>query len=105
MKPSVLNKKKYLYGHQTIEEDDLQAVLNVLKSDWLTQGPHVGKFQEELSKVLGFAYATAMANGTAALHMAAVALGWKPGDFILTSPLSFVATSNCILYAGATPDF
>ncbi len=98
-------RQKITYGKQCIEDDDIRAVIEVLKSDWLTQGPTVARFEEELCLKFGSAYASALANGTAALHLAGIALGWKEGDVVLTTPLTFLATANCILYAGAVPDF
>lgn len=97
--------KFYSYGRQTIEQDDIEAVISVLKGDWLTQGPYVEKFENELANKFKAKYATAVANGTAGLHLIGLALGWKKDDIILTSPITFLASANCILYAGATPDF
>ena len=93
------------YGKQYIDSKDISAVRKVLLSDWLTQGPLISKFEFELKKYFGAKYCSVVSNGTAALHLAGLALGWKKGDIILTSPISFLATSNCILYSGATPDF
>lgn len=93
------------YGKQNIDKKDISAVLKVLKSDWLTQGPQVNKFELALKKYFGAKYCSVVSNGTAALHLAGLALGWKKGDVVLTSPISFLSSSNCILYSGATPDF
>jgi UDP-4-amino-4,6-dideoxy-N-acetyl-beta-L-altrosamine transaminase len=93
------------YGRQCIEADDLLAVEEALRSDWLTQGPAVPRFEEALGALLGARHVTAVANGTAALHLTGLALGWKPGDLVLTVPLTFLASANCILYAGAEPGF
>lgn len=93
------------YGKQTIDEDDLLAVSDSLKSDWLTQGPQIEIFEKDLKDYFGSKYCKVVSNGTAALHLTALALGWKKGDLILTSPLSFVATANCALYVGANVDF
>ena len=93
------------YGHQTIEEDDLRAVAEVLRSDWLTQGPAVERFEAELAEYCGTRHAVAVSSGTAALHLAALVSGAGPGDVVLTSPNTFVATANCVRYAGATPGF
>src|SRR3990170_8973671 len=93
------------YGHQTIEEEDLRAVADVLRSDWLTQGPAVERFEGELAEYCGARHAVAVANGTAALHLAALVAGAGPGDVVLTSPNTFVATANCVRYAGAIPGF
>ena len=93
------------YGKQSIDRKDIFEVLKVLKSDWLTQGPQVNKFELALKKYFGAKYCSVVSNGTAALHLTGLALGWKKGDVVLTSPISFLASSNCILYSGATPDF
>ena len=93
------------YGKQSISQDDIDAVVDVLKSDWLTQGPAVEAFESSLNKYFGSKYSCALSNGTAALHLAGMALDWKPGDIVITTPLTFLATANCILYSGATPDF
>jgi UDP-4-amino-4,6-dideoxy-N-acetyl-beta-L-altrosamine transaminase len=100
-----LKQKKYSYGKQLIEKDDIQAVISVLKSDWLTQGPGISGFEKALCDKFGVVYASAVSNGTAALHLTGLALGWKPGDIVITSPLTFLASANCIVYSGATPDF
>lgn len=100
-----LSKKIYSYGRQTIERDDIESVIEVLKSDWLTQGPVVKKFEDELSNYFGSKYASAVANGTAGLHLIALSLGWKKGDLIITSPITFLASANCAIYAGADIDF
>ena len=93
------------YGKQSIDKSDIDAVKNALKNKWLTQGSVVDKFEESLTYFFRSKYACAVSNGTAALHLSGLALGWKPGDIILTSPITFVATSNSVLYCGATPDF
>ena len=93
------------YGRQSIAEDDIQAVVDVLRSDWLTTGPKVGEFEEALAAKVGAKYAVAFSSGTAALHGAAFAAGLKPGDEAVTSPLTFAATANCVLYQGACPVF
>ena len=93
------------YGRQYIDADDIKAVLKVLKSDWLTQGPQIEKFENSLKKYFNAKYCTVLSNGTAALHLAALALGWRKNDIIITTPITFLATSNCILYCGATPTF
>ncbi len=100
-----MNKKIYSYGRQTIDNDDIEAVVEVLRSDWLTQGPIVGQFERALCERLGARYATVVSNGTAGLHLAGIVLGWKEGDLVLTSPMTFLATANSIVYSGATPDF
>jgi perosamine synthetase len=93
------------YGHQSISEEDIQAVADVLRSDWLTTGPKVAEFEEALAAWVGAKYAVAFSSGTAALHGAAFAAGLKPGDEAITSPLTFAATANCVLYQGALPVF
>jgi perosamine synthetase len=92
-------------GRQSISEEDIQAVVDVLRSDWLTTGPKVGEFEEALAAWVGAKYAVAFSSGTAALHGAAFAAGLKPGDEAITSPLTFAATANCVLYQGARPVF
>jgi len=93
------------YGRQEIDEDDVAAVVEVLRSDFLTQGPAVERFEQALAERVGASHAVAVANGTAALHLAALALGLGPGDAWITSPLTFVATANAARYVGATPVF
>jgi perosamine synthetase len=93
------------YGHQSIEEEDIQAVVEVLRSDWLTTGPKVREFEDALAARVGAKYAVAFSSGTAALHGAAFAAGLKPGDEAITSPMTFAATANCVLYQGARPVF
>jgi UDP-4-amino-4,6-dideoxy-N-acetyl-beta-L-altrosamine transaminase len=97
--------KIYSYGKQLIDQDDINAVVETLKSDWLTQGPSVQKFETNLSEKFGSKYACAVANGTAGLHLIALGLGWQKEDIIITSPITFLASANCAIYAGATPDF
>ena len=93
------------YGHQSIDEDDVQAVVDVLHSDWLTTGPKVSEFEEALAARVGAKFAVAFSSGTAALHGAAFAAGLKAGDEGITSPLTFAATANCMVYQGARPVF
>ena len=93
------------YGRQAIDECDIQAVVDVLRSDWLTTGPKVREFEEAFAEWVGSKYAISFSSGTAALHGAAFAAGLKAGDEAITSPLTFAATANCILYQGATPVF
>lgn len=93
------------YGRQTIEKDDIQAVVEVLNSDWLTTGPVVDRFERELCDYVGATYGVAVANGTAGLHSAVYACDLKPGDEVIVSPITFVASANCILYMGAVPVF
>ena len=82
------------YGKQEINKEDIKAVVDVLKSDFLTQGPLVEEFESEFAKYVGSKYAISVSTGTAALHLSALALGVKKGTKIITTPLSFVATSN-----------
>ena len=93
------------YGRQLIGEDDIQAVVDVLRSDWLTTGPKVGEFEEAFAAQVGAKYAVSFSSGTAALHGAAFAAGLKPGDEAITTPMTFATTANCVLYQGATPVF
>ena len=93
------------YGHQSIDESDIQAVVDVLRSDWLTTGPKVGEFEEAFAEWVGAKHAVSFSSGTAALHGAAFAAGLKPGDEAITTPMTFAATANCVLYQGATPVF
>ncbi len=93
------------YGRQTIDETDVAAVSAVLESPFLTQGPCVESFERAFCEYLGARHAVAFANGTAALHAAAHAAGLGPGDELLTTPLSFVASANCALFVGARPRF
>ncbi|NTW34070.1 MAG: aminotransferase class I/II-fold pyridoxal phosphate-dependent enzyme, partial [Bacteroidetes bacterium] len=88
------------YGRQHITDEDIQAVVDVLRSDYLTQGPNVKKFEDAFADYIGAKYAIAVSNGTAALHLCALALGVKEGDKVITSPITFVATANCVRYAG-----
>lgn len=93
------------YGRQTIEEDDLQAVLSALRSDWLTQGPKVQELEEALARYCGARYAVVFSSGTAALQAACFAAGLGSGDEVITSPITFVATTNAVLWFGARPIF
>jgi len=92
--------QKIPYGRQNITDDDIKAVVEVLKSDWLTQGPNIKKFEDAFAKYVGSKYAIAVSNGTAALHLNAIALNVKPGDKVITTPITFVATANCVRYCG-----
>jgi perosamine synthetase len=93
------------YGRQSVDEADIQAVVDVLRSDWLTTGPKVGEFEEAFAARVGAAHAVSFTSGTAALHAAAFAAGLKNGDEAITTPMTFAATANCVLYQGATPVF
>lgn len=93
------------YGKQNITEDDISAVIEVLKSDYLTQGPKIFEFETKFAEYIGSKYAVAVSNGTAALHLSSIALNIKKGTKVITSPLSFVATSNAVLYCGGEVEF
>ena len=93
------------YGHQSIDEEDIKAVVQVLQSDWITTGPKVIEFEEAFARYVGAKHALSYSSGTAALHAAAYAAGLQPGDEAITTPMTFCATANCILYQGATPVF
>lgn len=93
------------YGKQTIEQDDIQAVVDVLKSDFLTTGPKIAEFEQTVADYVGAKYAIAISNGTSALHAACFAAGIGPGDEVITTPLTFAASANCVLYCGGTPVF
>src|SRR3989442_900333 len=93
------------YAHQTIEPDDLAAVTQALASDWITQGPTIARFERALAERAGVKHAVAVANGTAALHAACWAAGLGPGDEAITTPLTFAATANAVVYQGARPVF
>lgn len=96
---------KIFYGHQYIDEADIQAVVDVLRSDYLTCGPRITELEEKLCRITGAAYAVVCSNGTAALHMACQAAGVKEGDEVITTPITFAASANCALYCGARPVF
>ena len=89
------------YGHQHVNDDDVQAVISALKSDYMTQGPLIGQFEKDFANYLGVKYACVVSNGTAALHLCAMALDIKPGDKIITTPITFVASANGFRYQGA----
>ncbi|MDD5005736.1 MAG: UDP-4-amino-4,6-dideoxy-N-acetyl-beta-L-altrosamine transaminase [Candidatus Omnitrophica bacterium] len=93
------------YSRQCIDESDIRQVVKTLRSDWITQGPRINEFECALSKYTGAKYAVAVANGTAGLHLACLAAGIKKGDEVITSPMTFVASANCILYCGGKPVF
>lgn len=93
------------YGRQSISEADILAVTNVLRSDWLTQGPAIERFERAVADYCGAKHAVAVCNATSALHLACLALGLRPGDRLWTTPNTFVASANCGLYCGALVDF
>lgn len=100
-----MTTKTIPYGKQSISQDDIDAVVNVLKSDWLTQGPKVPAFEHAIANYCGAKFACATNSATSALHIACLALGVGIDDIVWTSPISFVASSNCALYCGASVDF
>ena len=93
------------YGRQTIEEDDIEEVVKVLRSDFLTTGPKVEELEQAVKDYTGAKYAVAISNGTSALHAACYAAGIGPGDEVITTPLTFAASANCVKYCGGTPVF
>ncbi len=93
------------YGHQFIDEKDIAAVVDVMKSDFLTCGPEITKLEKKLSELTGARYAVAVSSGTAALHAACYAAGASNGDEVVTTPMTFAASANCALYLGAKPVF
>jgi perosamine synthetase len=93
------------YGRQWIDEDDIAAVVAVLRSDWLTTGPKVGEFEEVFAQAVRVRYAVAVSNGTAALHAAMFALGIGPGDEVIVPAMTFAATANCVVFQGGRPVF
>lgn len=96
---------KLFYGHQYIDEADIKAVTDVLRSDFLTCGPQIGNLEKRLCELTGAGYAVACSNGTAALHMACQAAGIGKGDELITTPITFAASANCALYCGSRPVF
>lgn len=99
-------RKDYLpYGQQLINEEDIQSVVNVLKGDFLTTGPSIEQFEREIAAYTGAKYAVAFSSGTAALHGACFAAGISEGDEVITTPLTFAASANCVLYQGGKPVF
>ena len=93
------------YGRQDINQADIDAVVEVLQSDFLTQGPVIPAFENAVTTYCNAKYAVAVNSATSALHIACLALGVGKGDIVWTSPITFVASSNCALYCGATVDF
>lgn len=93
------------YGRQTIDDDDIEAVIRALKSDFLTTGPLIEQFEKKVAAYTGAQYAVAIANGTAALHAACFAAGIAAGDEVITTPITFAASANCVLYCGGVPVF
>ena len=103
--PSKIEGRILPYGRQWISGDDVAVATSQLQDDWLTQGPTVARFEEALAEYCGARYAVAVSSGTAALHLAALAVGVGPGKPGITSAITFVASANCIAYAGGTPSF
>ena len=93
------------YGKQSIDDADIQSVINVLKSDYITTGPIISQFEDNVADFVGAKYAVAFSSGTAALHASCFAAGIKENDEVITSPMTFAASSNCILFRGGTPVF
>lgn len=100
-----VRETKIYYGHQYIDDDDIQAVVDVLKSDYLTCGPKITELENKLCALTGAKYAVVCSNGTAALHIAALSAGVGEGDEVITTPITFAASANCALYCGARPVF
>lgn len=99
-------RDKFLpYGKQVIDENDIKSVVNILNGDYLTTGPTVSEFEKKVADYVGSKYAVAVSNGTAALHIACLSAGIKEGDEVITTPMTFAASANCILYCGAKPVF
>ena len=95
-----MNNKIIPYGRQNITKEDIDNVIEALQSDYLTQGPRIKEFEDKFAEYVGSKYAVAVANGTAALHLCALALGVKEGDKVITTPITFAASANCIRYCG-----
>lgn len=102
---SPIRDRAIFYGHQYIDEEDIQAVVDVLRSDYLTCGPKISELEEKLCQITGAKYAVVCSNGTAALHIACMAAGVGKGDEVITTPITFAASANCALYCGAKPVF
>lgn len=96
-----MDNKVIPYGRQEITDEDINAVISTLKSDYLTQGPKINEFEIAFANYIGSKYAVAVSNGTAALHLCALSIGIKKGDKVITSPITFSASANCIRYCGA----
>lgn len=98
-------KKQIPYSTQFIADEDIQAVVEALRSDWLTQGPRIEEFEKEMARYCGAKYAVAVNSGTSALHLACLVAGIGKEDEVITSPITFVASANCVLYCGGKPVF
>ncbi len=103
--PTANSQQPIPYGRQNITQQDIDAVVEVLKSDFLTQGPKVKEFEEKFAQYVWAKYAVAVTNGTAALHLCNLAIGTKPGDKVITTPITFAASANSVLYCGGEVDF
>ncbi len=93
------------YGKQFIDDEDIQAVVDVLRSEWLTTGPTIEQFEKTFADSVGAKYAVAVNSGTAALHAAMFAIGTGPGDEVIVPAMTFAATANCVVFQGGTPVF
>ena len=93
--------KKIPYGRQNIDQNDIDAVVSTLQSDYLTQGPKVREFESKFAEYVGANYAVAVNNATSGLHLSVLALNLSKGDRVITTPITFAASANCIRYAGA----
>jgi len=102
---SPVRETRLPYGRQWLDEDDIAAVVKVLRSDWLTTGPKVSEFEEAFADFVGAEEAVAVSNGTTALHAAMYAVGIGPGDEVIVPPMTFAASANCVVYQGGTPVF
>jgi perosamine synthetase len=105
MSTTASKSKTIPYGKQTLDETDIQEVLQVLKSDWISQGPKIAEFEKSVAAYCGSKYAVAVSSGTAGLHIACLAAGLTPGIEAITTPITFLATANSIVMTGATPVF
>ena len=100
-----IRRTRLPYGQQWLDDDDITAVVEVLRSDWLTTGPKVGEFEQAFADFVGAREAVAVSNGTAALHAAMYAVGIGPGDEVIVPPMTFAASANCVVFQGGTPVF
>ena len=100
-----VREKRLPYGHQWLDDDDIAAMVEVLRSDWLTTGPKVGEFEQTFADFVGAREAVAVSNGTAALHAAMYAVGIGPDEEVIVPPMTFASSANCIVFQGGTPVF
>ena len=103
--PSIKINRFLPYSRQNIDERDIEEVCRVLKEDFITQGPRIERFEKKFAEYVGAKFAVACATGTAALHLSCQALKLGPGKNLITSPITFVATANCVIYQGGIPVF